>query len=153
MPSILSVFSPSRSFVHHHLLLSLLVCSASSASLGPMTHFPSHPRILGRHLSSLVFAEDRCQMRKLFEQLLKKSWPGIALAGGFMPTAQKLPVLHSLRSRAVFLLSSCFELALETRIHFLPLTHLFVGNLQKDEEMKISQIKKKKRRVKQMEIR
>ena len=87
VPSILSVFSPSHFFAHRHLLLPLLVRSASSASLSPMTHFPSHPRILGRHLSSLVFAEDRCQMRKLFVQLLRKSWPGIAQAGGFMPTA------------------------------------------------------------------
>ena len=86
-PSVLSVLSPSRSFVHRHLLLPLLICSASSASLGPMTHFPSHPRLLGRHLSCLVFAEDRCQMRKLFEQLLRKSWPGIAQAGGFRPAA------------------------------------------------------------------
>lgn len=74
-------FSPSRSFVHCHLLPLFLFVQPPVPPLGPMTHFPSHPQPLDRHLSCLVFAEDRCQMRKLFEQLLSKSWPGIAQTG------------------------------------------------------------------------
>lgn len=64
---------------------------------------PSFTLSLCCHLSSLVFSENRCQMRKLLDvQLLRRFWLGIAQAGRF---------LKSCVTRGV--LSRGFELALK----------------------------------------
>lgn len=67
-------FSPLHCFARRHLLLSYFVGSAPSAPLAPVAHLPSRSQILGCHLSSLVFSENGCQMRKPFHVQLLRHW-------------------------------------------------------------------------------
>jgi len=98
-----SVFSPFHSCLLSRLPIPSFVCSASKHPSSSVTHLPSHSLILCCHLSSLVFSENRCQMRKLLDvQLLRRFWLGIAQAGGF----HKCCVTRGVLPRG-------FELALE----------------------------------------
>lgn len=109
------VTPPCPSFCLFSLQASLLPCDS-----------PSFTPSLCCRLSSLVFSENRCQMRKLLDvQLLRRFWLGIAQAGRF----HKCCVTRGVLSRV-------FELALEcSRIQCL---HSSFSHDIKDDQIRLA---------------
>lgn len=120
-----SVFSPFHSSVCCRASLSLLLF-VQPPSIPPPCDSPSFIPSLCCRLSSLVFSENRCQMRKLLDvQLLRRFWLGIAQAGRF----HKCCVTRGVLSRV-------FELALEcSRIQCL---HSSFSHDIKDDQIRLA---------------
>lgn len=108
----------------------LLICF--SLQCLPQSHdsLSFHPQLLDHHLSCLVFAEDRCQMRKLFEQLLSKSLAWHCTGWGLQ--ASCFAGVAQLGESCGLLLSTVLSW-LETRIHFL-LSSATMNKGQSDEK-------------------